>query len=56
MTYFRALLMGLAVIPLRSVSKPENVIEFIESQGFISETVVTCGKRSGCNEFVFRRL
>lgn len=38
------------------VSKPEDVIKYMESQGFVSETIVTCGKRSGCNEFVFRRL
>ena len=38
------------------VSKPEDVIKYMESQGFVSETIVTCGNRSGCNEFVFRRL
>lgn len=36
------------------VAKPEEVLAFFASRGFVSERTHTCGRRSGCNEFVLR--
>ena len=36
-------------------AKPNDVLEFGRARGFTETTVVTCGRRHGCNEFVFRR-
>jgi 2-polyprenyl-6-hydroxyphenyl methylase/3-demethylubiquinone-9 3-methyltransferase len=37
------------------VARPERVLEFFRSRGFKSLRVKTCGRRHGCNEFVFQR-
>lgn len=37
------------------VATPAKVVEFYASRGFDSGIVKTCGRRHGCNEFVFRR-
>lgn len=37
------------------VSKPKDVVQYIESKGFVLEKQVLCGSRSGCNEFVFKK-
>lgn len=37
------------------VAKPEVVLAFFRSRGFVLETLRTCRGRMGCNEFVFRR-
>ena len=37
------------------VAKPEEVVEFYRQRGFHAENVRTCGRKPGCNEFVFRR-
>jgi 2-polyprenyl-3-methyl-5-hydroxy-6-metoxy-1,4-benzoquinol methylase len=37
------------------VAKPEEIIGFFESEGFILRKAKTCGRRHGCNEFVFER-
>ncbi len=34
---------------------PAAVCEFVERRGFARERLVTCGRKSGCNQFVFRR-
>jgi 2-polyprenyl-6-hydroxyphenyl methylase/3-demethylubiquinone-9 3-methyltransferase len=35
---------------------PRAILDFFRQRGFISERVATCGRKSGCNQFVFRRL
>ena len=35
---------------------PTEILDHYGKQGLIAETTRTCGKRHGCNEFVFRRL
>jgi 2-polyprenyl-6-hydroxyphenyl methylase/3-demethylubiquinone-9 3-methyltransferase len=35
------------------VARPEDVTAFYEGRGFRTERLQTCGRRSGCNEFVF---
>src|SRR4051812_9066136 len=37
------------------VAKPEEVFAFLRERGFELERLVTCGGKSGCNQFVFRR-
>ncbi len=37
------------------VSRPEQVVAFYEKRGLSSRIVKTCGRRLGCNEFVFSR-
>ncbi len=37
------------------VARPEEIVSFYEERGFTLMTARTCGRRSGCNEFVFRR-
>ena len=34
---------------------PMAVCDFVEGRGFIREQLVSCGRKSGCNQFVFRR-
>ncbi|MDP6182635.1 MAG: class I SAM-dependent methyltransferase [Gammaproteobacteria bacterium] len=36
------------------VARPEVVLRFFGDRGFILEELRTCGRRMGCNEFVFR--
>ena len=36
-------------------AKPADVVAFGRTRGFADTKVVTCGRRHGCNEFVFRR-
>ncbi len=36
-------------------AKPADVVAFARARGFVDTRVVTCGRRHGCNEFVFRR-
>ena len=38
------------------VAKPQAVREFLLPLGFAQEQLRDCGRRSGCNEYVFRRL
>jgi len=37
------------------VAKPADVVAFYEERGFDLRTIVTCGRKHGCNEFVFSR-
>ncbi|RME33048.1 MAG: class I SAM-dependent methyltransferase, partial [Gammaproteobacteria bacterium] len=37
------------------VASPARVIDFYRRQGLVPESVRGCGRRHGCNEFVFRR-
>jgi 2-polyprenyl-6-hydroxyphenyl methylase/3-demethylubiquinone-9 3-methyltransferase len=37
------------------VATPEAVVAFLRERGFATTTVKTCGRRHGCNEFVFTR-
>lgn len=37
------------------VSKPDDVVEFYSSRGFVIRRLITVGKRLGCNEYVFSR-
>ena len=37
------------------VAKPEEILAFMRARGFSLLTMVTCGGRMGCNEFVFRK-
>jgi hypothetical protein len=34
---------------------PEAILEFYRERGFVLERSTTCGRGSGCNQFVFRR-
>lgn len=36
-------------------AKPKDVIDFGRARGFAETQVITCGRRHGCNEFVFKR-
>lgn len=38
------------------VAKPDTVCEFFQSRGFKVMKMKTCGRRMGCNEFVFERI
>lgn len=35
---------------------PEGILEFYRERGFVLERSTTCGRGSGCNQFVFRRV
>jgi 2-polyprenyl-6-hydroxyphenyl methylase/3-demethylubiquinone-9 3-methyltransferase len=37
------------------VAAPESVTRYFQDRGLALETLKTCGRRMGCNEFVFRR-
>lgn len=37
------------------VATPDDVTRFLAERGFDAQTVKTCGRRHGCNEFVFKR-
>jgi len=37
------------------VARPEKVTEFLRQRGFILKKLKTCGRRPGCNEFVFSK-
>ncbi|MEK6302024.1 MAG: class I SAM-dependent methyltransferase [Acidobacteriota bacterium] len=37
------------------VARPEHIAGFYVARGFTLDRVKTCGRRHGCNEFVFRR-
>lgn len=37
------------------VATPEAVTDFFRQRGFAADVVKTCGRRHGCNEFVFTR-
>ena len=37
------------------VAGPSDVVDFYEARGFALERLRTCGRRHGCNEFVFVR-
>jgi 2-polyprenyl-6-hydroxyphenyl methylase/3-demethylubiquinone-9 3-methyltransferase len=37
------------------VATPAALVRFYEDRGLISTSVRTCGRRMGCNEFVFER-
>ncbi|MGF1644444.1 MAG: class I SAM-dependent methyltransferase [Thiotrichales bacterium] len=54
MSYWHDTLDWLGGYPFE-VAKPEQVFKFFRERGFQLETLVTCGNRMGCNEFVFRR-
>lgn len=38
------------------VSKPEQIFDFFQVNGYTLEKLKTCGGGLGCNEYVFRRL
>jgi 2-polyprenyl-6-hydroxyphenyl methylase/3-demethylubiquinone-9 3-methyltransferase len=38
------------------VAKPEQIFEFFYRKGYQLESLTTCGRGLGCNEFVFRKL
>ncbi len=38
------------------VAQPVEIVRFIEKYGFLLSRQKTCGRRMGCNEFVFRRI
>ena len=38
------------------VAKPEEILDFYRSRNFELVKLKTCGRSSGCNEFVFRRV
>jgi 2-polyprenyl-6-hydroxyphenyl methylase/3-demethylubiquinone-9 3-methyltransferase len=38
------------------VARPEEVLAFLEARGFRSQRLVICGGKSGCNEYVLRRV
>lgn len=38
------------------ISKPNQITGFFESHGFETQTLVTVGKRMGCNEYVFKKI
>jgi len=35
---------------------PEAIVDFYRERGFVLERSITCGRGSGCNQFVFRRM
>ena len=37
------------------VARPESIVHFYRERGFVLHSMVTCGGRHGCNEFVFIR-
>ena len=37
------------------VATPDAVIAFFQQRGFTSQGLWTCGRRHGCNEFLFHR-
>ncbi len=37
------------------VARPEAVVEFFRDRGLVLEKLTTCGRRMGCNEFLFCR-
>jgi len=37
------------------VAKPESILQLCRARGFEPKRVQTCGRRMGCNEFVFER-
>jgi 2-polyprenyl-3-methyl-5-hydroxy-6-metoxy-1,4-benzoquinol methylase len=37
------------------VASPDRILDFFRSRGFESLRIKTCGRRHGCNEFVFRK-
>ena len=37
------------------VAKPEAILAFLQSRGFTGQILRDCGRRHGCNEYVFRR-
>jgi 2-polyprenyl-6-hydroxyphenyl methylase/3-demethylubiquinone-9 3-methyltransferase len=37
------------------VAKPSDVVQWCRSRGYTIRKMVTCGRRHGCNEFVFSR-
>lgn len=38
------------------VAKPEEISDYFRNKGFILEKLKTCGRRMGCNEFVFKKV
>ncbi len=36
-------------------AKPDEVLQVFQASGFVLESLKTCGRRMGCNEYVFRR-
>ncbi len=54
MSYWHDMLDWLGGYPFE-VAKPAEIIDFLTKRGFVLRRLKTCGKRSGCNEFVFER-
>jgi 2-polyprenyl-3-methyl-5-hydroxy-6-metoxy-1,4-benzoquinol methylase len=54
MALWRDMLDWLGGLPFEA-AKPEAVVAFYQARGFDPITVKRCGRRHGCNEFVFRR-
>ena len=38
------------------VAKPDEVVEFCNARGFVLKKLKTCGRRLGCNEYLFMRF
>lgn len=55
MSYWHDMLDWLGGYPF-VVAKPEEIVNFFSNWGFIMEKSRLCGKRHGCNEFVFRKV
>lgn len=54
MSYWNDMIDWLGGMPFE-VARPEKVIEFVLRKEFRVVALKTCGGRSGCNEFVFRK-
>ncbi|MEY2423065.1 MAG: hypothetical protein QOI95_3132 [Acidimicrobiaceae bacterium] len=37
------------------VAKPDEIVAFLARRGFTLRSLITCGRKNGCNEFVFDR-
>jgi len=37
------------------VATPQMIFRFFRDRGFVMQEIKTCGRRLGCNEFVFTR-
>ena len=40
---------------LRDMSPWRDLVDFMEERGFVLAKLKTCGRRHGCNEYVFER-
>jgi 2-polyprenyl-6-hydroxyphenyl methylase/3-demethylubiquinone-9 3-methyltransferase len=54
MSYWHDMIDWLGGLPFE-VSTPLGVTRYVSTNGFVLQRQKTCGRRMGCNEFVFRR-